>query len=247
MTSEKDNPKKPQPFKKAQSPSSKPDQEALYAEPYEVDPTFCSPPVPTHQNNSFTDDQRVSTALIELEENAFYDSFEDEDEEDESNLEPLAEGASNPLDLLTDFGGGDVHKPELTTADSVDKELESLDFGFGPGNLSPSPPSAPATNLVENPANVNFDFDFGSNLSALPIKGDPFSSNVAGVGVGATGNEDFADFDLGKLDANFFEKLEAIEVSDQPSWGDGPQNASMNKQELDQFWSDMDTSVSKFK
>lgn len=236
--SEKDIPKQPQPYK-AQSPSSKPDpdsEEALYAEPYEEDPAFRLPPVPTHQN-SFTGNQRVSTALINLEENAFFDSFEDE---------PLAEGVSNPLNLLADFDRESVQQThKLTTADSVNKELEGLDFGFGPGNLSPCVPAA--TNLAEDPANLNFDFDFGSNFGAVLTRGDdPFGTNLAG-GVSPAGNENFADFDLGKLDANFFEKLEAIEVTDQPPWGDGPQNTSIDKQELDRFWSDVDTSVSKLK
>ena len=215
-----------------------------------------------------------------MEENAFYDSFEDDDDDDNddddgadgSNLEPLAEGASNPLDLLMDFGENPQQQQQLqqqqqqqqqeqqqqqqqeaaahklATVDSVDKELDNLDFGFGPGNLSPLPTSPPITNtslpaasppvttLEETP---NFEFDFGGDLGEFPARSDdPFNSNLAGIGVGATGNEDFADFDLGQLDANFFEKLEAIEVTEEQSpW---PQNPSMDKQQLDQFWSDVD-------
>jgi hypothetical protein len=225
----------------------------------------------------------VSSAFVDLEEDAFEDSFDDDDDDDNdetdgTTLEPLAEGASNPLDLLADYSGGDVQQahqadtggtdthqspapdltatdginkesgfgqaqspaPDLKTADGIDRELETLDFGFGPGNLSPVLGSAPAAdNLPGNQGgDLNFDFDFG-----LPVKGDdPFSSNLE-----ATGNRDLADFDLGKLDANFFEKLEAIEVTDQVSpWGEAPQNTGMGNQDLDQFWGNIDTSVSKF-
>lgn len=108
--------------------------------------------------------------------------------------------------------------------EGVSRELEGLDFGFGPGNLGP-----PANVDQQGAGNlVDLNFDFG----AFP--NDPFSE----PSLGATGSEGLADFDLSKLDANFFEKLDAIEVSDQQQ--------GLNKQDFDQFWSSMDTSVPKF-
>ena len=147
------------------------------------------------------------------------------------------------------------------------KEWENLDFGFGPGNLGPSataaPPAAPPTAppaaspappppapppppppppvtggstqpppSSDNQANLmDFSFDFGGNVPPLPANDDFFSS-AAGAG-------DLANLDLGTLDANFFDKLEAMEVTDQSN------SAKLNQQGFDQFWTDMDTSLPK--
>ena len=189
---------------------------------------------------------------MELDDNAFDDSFdedEDEGEDDASdgNLEPLTEGASNPLDEFTDFGGLSASSiPTTTTAASAStgimKNLETLDFGFGPGNLEPQTGPAHTMAPPDRQNMMNFDFNFGDNVNFPAAENDPFSSNMAGVGAATAG--DFGNFDLGKLDANFFERLEAIDVTDQPMGGAEGSNM-MNPQDLDKFWTDMGNTVPK--
>lgn len=197
---------------------------------------------------------------MEIEDNAFFDSFDEDDEDDynDGNLEPLTEGASNPLDDLTDFNKDFPVENEVQMMGDIDtttkpatgimKNLESLDFGFGPGNLEPQASDTGASIQPPDAGNsenlLNFDFNFGNDVGGFPTNGDPFSSNLAGVGAAGTG--DFTEFDFGKLDANFFDKLEAVEVSDQPdsAWGAGTENTAMNPQELNKFWTD--SSVPKF-
>lgn len=184
----------------------------------------------------------------------FFDSFDDDDEQ--NDLQILTEGASNLLDSFIDFSEEDAknltahaHAEETTTTNTAEV-LESLDFGFGPGNLGPPTSDGPEVDankpIAENSTNLmSFDFDFGGNN--VGIRDDPFSSNMAGMEAAGTG--DLVDFDLGKLDANFFEKLEAIEVNDQPSialWGAGTETVTMNNQDLNKFWTDVDATVPKF-
>lgn len=185
------------------------DDAHIYSDPYEEDPAYR---VPNHQSSAAgVDNLRASVGLVEMEDNVFGDSFDDDDDDEE----PLAEGASNPLNdsNMVDFDG-DVrphHKLSVMSAESIAADLATLDFGFGPGNLGPPEDGAGAGGNLDNPENMDFNFDFGGDVGLPPSSGDPFSSNL-----GAAGTGDLADFDLGKLDANFFEKLDAIDQ--QPSW-----------------------------
>ncbi len=118
---------------------------------------------------------------------------------------PLTEGATNPLD------GSDF-----------------LDYGGGEpeeaSGMNPLPPSEASNNMM------NFDFDLGDFQPNDPFK----SEHLAGL-EGAAKAENMAEFDFGRLDANFFEKLEATEVP----------HAPQESQEFDQFWNNMDGSVEK--
>lgn len=195
-----DPPKPPQPYS---STTEDPDA-AIYTDPYEEDPAY-RVPVHGHQSNAGIDNLRASVGLVEMEDNTFGDSF-DED------VDPLTEGATNPLNEvnLVDFDG-DVHhgqKQSIMSAESIAADLATLDFGFGPGRFGPpEEATAGGGNILDNPENMNFNFDFGGGVGLLP------SNDDEGV---ASGIDDLADFDLGKLDANFFEKLDAIDQ--QPSW-----------------------------
>ena len=194
-------------------------------------------------------DSRASCALVELEENAFFDSFDEDDGEDDNagNLEPLIEGASNPLDDFTDFSAGEFSgeqgagasasatspatKPQgndISVTDLLNElEVEANKFdtlttpgGYAGGGGAAGGGAEASTKQPSAAENMmNFDFDFAGAF--VPGgKEDPFS---AGLGAGQTA--DLAEFDLSRLDANFFEKLEAIEAPDQPptstnnAWG----------------------------
>lgn len=290
-----------------EKPSSQP-EEVIYSDPYEEDPAYRAPAVPKHKTIA-TRDSRASVALVELEENAFNDSF-DEDEGDDkydgTNLEPLTEGASNPLEDF-DFSGGypeasSTEPPTTTppassppvstptvpapliqpaptpavsalavstpavpdpapiatasaagtnkTASGIMKDVGNLDFGFGPGNLEPQQAGTTGAGVnskppdAGNPDNLmNFDFDFGSASGFPATSDDPFSSDMLGAGAGITDN--FADFDLGKLDSNFFEQLDIADMPKNDAWGTGAP-PPMNPQDLDPFWSGMDSSAPKF-
>ena len=192
-----DPPKPPQPYSSTtEDPAG---SDGIYSDPYEEDPAYRA-----NQSNGI-DNLRASVGLVEMEDNAFGDSFDDDDDDDE----PLPEGASNPLNNsnMVDFGEGVHHKQSVMSAESIAADLATLDFGFGPGNVEP------VAGDDGNPDNLNFNFgDFGGDAGLpLPSNNDPFNSNF-----GATATGDLADFDLGKLDANFFEKLDAIDQ--QPSW-----------------------------
>ena len=203
--------------------------------------------------------------MVELDDDAFDDSFDDDDDgNEESNLEPLAEGASNPLDG-SDFPVDttvDLGRQQHTAKTDV-SAVESTDFGLNPTNPSPqtSPPTAaaiaapPATTATilattttsaqqqpqpDNQANLmDFSFNFdGANIGSFPTTDDFFGSNIAGVG--AVGTDELANMDFGTLNDNFFEKLESMEISDQSN------AATLNKQDFDKFWTEMDTSVPKY-
>lgn len=241
---EKSVPQQPKPYKskpelEEYQPQDSQLQESLYADPYETDPAFKAPPVPGHKK-MHTHDSRTSCALVEVEDNAFNDSFEeDNDEIDHGHTEPSAEGASDPPDVTDDQQGSppdeaSARYPHQNPADIVDT-VESLRPPAS--DESGAPTSKPsAQNLID------FNFDFGSGAGVLPMGGEsPFTSNFAGMAEAGTDN--VADFDFGQLDANFFEKLEAM-TDDHPSTG--PWGAQMNQQNLDEFWTNVDGTVQKF-
>ena len=128
--------------------------------------------------------------LVEIDDNAFNDSFEEDDDDNvgyDENLEPLSEGVRNPFDDDGDIDGdidGDAPQGNIETnsnppidvaldgtssplnndqgqeqklnapsvsagntfdtiteppkANNMEDFMESLDFGFGPGNLKPA-------------------------------------------------------------------------------------------------------------
>ena len=103
---------------------------------------------------------------------------------------------------------------------------------------------------IELSNSTGFSFDFTD--AGLPVgQDDPFCPNF-GNEVRTSSN--LAEFDLGTLDANFFDQLEAIEAKDQAgmhSWGPAAAQGRkdekiLTNEELEKFWSDMNASVPKF-
>ncbi len=125
-------------------------------------------------------DSRLSTMLVELDDNAFDDSFDEDEEENDNgeyndNLEPLAEGVTNPFDDDDGDFGQDTNQdiPASFTEQVGENDVGSVNDNTGP-------PEAKSDNILDiEPPREAATSD--KDINSTPLTSQPPQYPVAPV------------------------------------------------------------------